>query len=412
MNNDYNFQVLNYQSIDSIYSNKDILKYPYNNLYLNAFYNKSINKTARYNISYNLVGTFSNSVSTEHFIFDKLSLPESQFNKNILELNHNLSTRYGFEKGKWKFDGGLNFKLDQIRGDFVRFNQNLSDTTLYVSKNYFRILPSATIEYTINDYSALKLSLAQTSESPFLNQLCDFINKQDIYKWKSGNSALKIVDYYSAYLGYLLEKEKVNASFEYFFNYTNNESEYLDIPITSLIYLNRPENIATKAETGIDFSFLFQPNNNLNFQLSSSIFHTYFDLNKLAKIAQESNLQIPESSKRDFGYYVKFSADYKLKTFYSSFYTTYYAKELTFEGYNNAYLNSSLSIGNRFFNNRLAVSLSLRNFFTDLFKHGSYSNNLGIINDTRSYSSRYKMLFNVSLQYKFNQGDRGTKDLQ
>ncbi|MCL2596752.1 MAG: outer membrane beta-barrel protein [Paludibacter sp.] len=411
--NDYDFQYLNYQNIDSLYFNKSISTLPYKNLYIDAFYNKSISKTSRFNISYNLDGSFYDSASTRYFIFNNLSLPESQLNKNVLALHHTLSIRYGFEKGKWKIDAGVNFKLDQNRADFVRYKQNSQDTTLHVCKNYFRLLPSATIVFALNSDSEIKLSLAQTSESPYYSDLCDFVNKQNIYRWKTGNSALKIVDFYSTYIGYLLEKEKFNASFEYFFNFTNNESENLDIPVTSLIYLNRPENIATKAETGIDLSFLLLPNNNLNFQLSSSIFHTYFDLKKLMQFAQGNDLQLPQSYKRDFGYYVKFSTEYKLKTFYSTFYTTYYAKELTFEGcYNNAYLNSSLSIGNRFLNNRLAVSLGLRNFFADLFKHGSYSNSLGIVNDTQADGSNYKMLFNLSMQYKFNQGDRGTKDLQ
>jgi len=102
--------------------------------------------------------------------------------------------------------------------------------------------------------------------------------------------------------------------------------------------------------------------------------------------------------------------EYKLKDFYAMFYTNYYAKELTFDGYDKPMIESSLSLGKRLFNKKLRLTLGINNIFSDLFEHGSYTNNFGIVSDTKLYGSRYKCNFYLSLQYSFNKGDRGTKD--
>ncbi|MDR2065023.1 MAG: hypothetical protein LBP85_04870 [Prevotellaceae bacterium] len=46
------------------------------------------------------------------------------------------------------------------------------------------------------------------------------------------------------------------------------------------------------------------------------------------------------------------------------------------------------------------------------FKRGSYSNNFGIINNTLYNGTTYKYTYGISLQYDFNKGDKGTKDLK
>ena len=219
---------------------------------------------------------------------------------------HNLSFRIGTQNSRWKLDGGINLKAMLINAVFLRYQLDEQDTTLTVKRLYFKILPSATIAYSLNDVSEVKLSLSLTSQPPYFLQLSNFIDKNNLYNWVSGNPDLKSVDYYSVYCGYTHNKEKWNASAEVFFNYTNNETENLSIPVNSLITLSKPENIAQNTNTGLDISFWYELNNKFNFSISSSFFHTFFNLKDLSSIAEQLNLILPDMSKRQFGYYVKY----------------------------------------------------------------------------------------------------------
>ena len=102
--------------------------------------------------------------------------------------------------------------------------------------------------------------------------------------------------------------------------------------------------------------------------------------------------------------------EYKIKKFYAMFYVNYYAKELTFDGYKKAWINSSFNVSKKFFNNKLRITVGVNNIFDDLVEHGSYSNNFGITSNTKITGSKYKRIYSFSIQYNFRQGDRGTKD--
>jgi len=94
------------------------------------------------------------------------------------------------------------------------------------------------------------------------------------------------------------------------------------------------------------------------------------------------------------------------------FYFNYYARELTFDGYNNPWINSSFSASKKFLNNKLRISLSVNNIFGEMIKHGSYSDILGVSSETITSGSSYKRLLIFVIQYNFGEGDRGTKNLR
>jgi hypothetical protein len=405
----YNYNTIISNDIDSTFNysnNRDLYT---KSFYFNIFYNKILSENSRWNLFYYLSTSFGDTSANKYYISDKLFLPQSQFDNNINQ-KHDLSWRIGTKLKKWKLDGGVNLKDNLIRGSYTRYNINVEDTVIPLNKNYFKILPSATIAYALSDTAELKLTLSQTSELPYFYQLSDYIDKNNLYSWKTGNSSLKPVDFYSAYLSYTYTIEKWNTSAEYFFNYTNNEVAHVSIPLTSLLTLSKPENLAKQSNTGVDLSLWVQVNSKFNFSISSSIFHTYYNTKFLANTAAYYNLPAENLVKKQFGYNVKYSMEYKIKKFYAMFYVNYFAKELTFDGYDKAWINSSFNISRKFLKDQFNVSLGINNIFDDLLEHGSYSNNFGIISDSKTTGSKYKRLYSISIKYVFRQGDRGTKD--
>ncbi|GHT18083.1 TonB-dependent receptor [Bacteroidia bacterium] len=411
-NSTYNYQKLNATSTDSIYKYSNIRDLTSNNLFFNIFFNHSISEKTRWNVSYNLAFDWINPLIYRQYILDELNLPAQQSSTNLNQ-RHNLSSRFGTEWKKWKFDAGLNLQGEWNDGQFVRYNASGNDTTLVVKNHYIRMLPSATIAFLPNEATEIKASFAKTAEFPYFLQLSDYVDKNNLYRWQSGNFALKPVDFYAMYLSYTYEVDKWNASAELFYNFTNNDIKNVSIPVNSLIFLTKPENIAKKSDVGIDLSAWYQITRKLNFTLSTSIYHTNFDLNSLTKTAAQQGLILPELTRRQFGYDIKYSMEYTLlKDIYTMFYVNYYSKELAFNGYEKGYVNSAFNVSKKFFNNKLRLTLSVNNIFSNFVKRGSYSNNFGVISNTFYGGTPYRYTYGISLQYDFNKGDRGTKDLK
>ncbi len=153
-------------------------------------------------------------------------------------------------------------------------------------------------------------------------------------------------------------------------------------------------------------------NGNFNFSVSSSIFHTFYDTRDITKTAALYDLTTDNLTKKEFGYNMKYNMEYKIKKFYAMFYVNYFSKELTFDGYNKAYINSSINISRKFLKDKLRITLGANNLFDDLAKHISYSNSFGVSSNTEMCDSKYKRLYTFSIQYTIGQGDRETKDLK
>jgi len=409
--NDNIFSIYNYRTIDSLYSeeNKRISDNYRIGYYL--LFNKPISKNARWNLSYNFNYNIKDNYRYESYTDDTLIYQKLIINNNSSQM-HNLSWRIGTKVKKWKFDGGINFNDTYINGNFKRYKSQNSDTTLFVEKNYLKLLPSATIAFAINDTEEVKLTLSQTSNFPYFNQLCNYVDKYNSFYWNSGNSEIKPVDFYSVYLGYTYSKEKWNATVEGFFNYTNNEVNYISYPLTSLLSLSKPSNIAEKTNTGIDLSTWFMVNKKINLSLSSSVFNVFYNTQNLANTATQFNLPVTKIKSVQFGYDIKLNMEYRLKSYYAMFYVNYFSRELSYDGYSYGRINSSFNISRRFLNNRLRVVVGINNIFDNLAKHGSYTEKFGITSTSKYSYSSYMPLYNLTIRYNFRYGDRGTENMK
>ena len=405
----FNYSTLNSINTDSINNYSNNRNFYSKTLYFNFLYNHSISSTSRWNISYNLSVGLQDSSANKHYAFNILNLPKSQFADNFKQ-QHDLSFRIGTQLKKWKIDGGVNLSANVINGSYLRYNLKERDTIISINKTYFKILPSATIAFSINDKEEIKLSLSKTTEMPYFNQLSDYIDRNNLYYWSSGNSELKPVDFYSIYLGYTFNKENLNASAECFFNYTDNQVAYISIPLSSLLVLTQPKNTSKVSNTGIDLSFWYMVNRKLNFSLSSSIFHKYYNSNSLANTAENYNLPVDSYTQRQLGYNIKYNMEYNINKVYAMFYIDYSAKQLTFDGYHKASINSSINLSRKFYNNKLRVTIGLNNLFNELVENGYYSSNFGVTDNTKITGSWYSRIYSFSVHYNFRQGDRGTRD--
>jgi len=397
----YTYQYISYSPFDSTYNNKAAWDWKQAGFWGGLYYNNPINAKTRWNCGwngwFNISGHTNNIVSQNEIVY----YPLTSFTKNTFQ-TQTAYWRIGTTIKKWKLDAGISAQYDKNVADFTRFDVNSKDTLLKVDNFSLKLLPSATIVFSPDSLEEIKFTYSKSIQSLWYNQLCDFIDKSNLYNWSVGNSKLVPTAYNNFYIGYSYNKEKWNINTDVFYSITNNDISTLTIPVTDVITETIPENIAHNSSIGIELASFVSINKKYDLNFSSSVNHT--DISS-------SDLSGTNLKEKDFGYNFKFNADIHLseKTT-GTFYVNYFSRQIIFTGYNYDYINSSFSVTHKFFANKLMMTLGVNNIFDDLLKHGSYYNYSGIIQNTIQYSSSYKPTYFLTLQYKFRQGDRGTKD--
>jgi hypothetical protein len=392
---------LNSISDDTTYKyNKDLEK-----KHIAAFgglhYNNPINIKTRWTFGWDgwfeLKGNDNNIINQNNIIY----YPNTSYTKSFVQFQ-TAYWRIGTTLKKWKFDGGISFDYNKNVVDYTHFNIKSKDTLFHINKDYFYWWPTTTIIFLIDSLQEIKFSYSKSIQSVWYDQLCDFVDKERPRNWSSGNSELKPTAYHNFYIGYLFNKQKWNINLDLFYNITNDDISYLTIPYNDLISFTKPANIAHSNKIGFDISSWISIKEKYDINLSSSINHTYIST---------ADINENEIKKKDFGYNVKLSTDILFNQKISgTFYINYFSREITFEGYKFDYINSSLSITYKFFDNKLLITSGINNLFDDLIDHGSYYNYGGINQTTIENSNYYQPTYFITLQYKFRQGDRGTKD--
>lgn len=401
-------ETYNYQYVSSVQTNNsENFKNESNrylpSVYIGLFHNHPVNSKTRWNCGWS--GWFQYNGHSDNVVSqnDVIDYPVTSYDKNKTQ-RQTASCRIGTTLKKWKLDAGISGEYDKNFADFTRYKTNSQDTLLTINKDYLSALPSATIIFSPDSLQEIKFTYSRSVQSVWYSQLCDFVDKENPRGWSSGNSKLLPASYNNLYLGYSYNKQTWNFSSDVFYSITNNDISYLTVPVNDIITISTPQNIAHNSSVGVELSAYttFKQKCDLNF--SSSINHTYIS---------STDFNGADLKKKDFGYNIKFSADVHLSDKNSgTFYINYFSREITFQGYNYDYINSSFSLTHKFFDSKLLLTIGINNLFDNLLKHGDYTNYSGIIQNITRYSTSYRPHYFITLQYKFRQGDRGTKDAE
>lgn len=400
-NNTYSYQYISAISIDSTYKYRSDQLQTRFSIYGGMFHNHPINAKTRWNCGWN--GWFLLKEEAENFITQNgvIDYPNSSADNGTTQ-RQSANWRIGTTLKKWKLDAGISAQYNKNVIAFTRYKVNSEDTLLKVNKDDLHVLPSATVVFSIDSLQEIKFTYSRSIQSVWYNQLCDFLNKESPRSWYSGNSKLKPTSYNNLYLGYSYNKPTWNFNADIFYSVTNNDVSYLTVPYNDVISITMPANISHNNSVGIELASWVSIKEKCDLNFSSSINQTSIETSTL----EDNGLK-----KKDFGFNVKFSSDIFLsqKTT-GTLYVNYFSREITFEGYKFDYINSSVSLTHKFFDNKLMLTLGVNNLFDDLIKHGKNYNYGGIIQETIETSSSYRPNYFITLQYKFRQGDRGTKE--
>ncbi|MFO7789625.1 MAG: TonB-dependent receptor [Bacteroidales bacterium] len=380
-----------------------------NRMAAGMYYNHPITEKTRWNARYR--GHYDRDYIDETKYFVDGQPVRSQYgNKTGYSTSQSLSLRFGTTLDKWKLDGGLEQEHKIYHHDYEHYTESLEDTTIKIRKNYYNLLPSATIQFTLDSLQDIKLSYSRSVRVPWSGYLSDFVVKRSPTSWRTGNPDLEPSAYNNVYLGYNFNKPMWNMSAELFYSQTDNEVSYMSYPVDEMLSISMPDNIAFQSKLGIDLSGYVSFDGKYSFSLSSSLYHSYIDATSLSESLEAQGVPVEEIVKRNYGFNAKLNSNIKIAENTSGMvYLNYHSRDISFKGYDYPSFSAMASISQHFFERQLMVSLSVRNLLTNLSKQGGYTDYAGVEN-TREiiFSTRHTPMYFLSVRYRFRKGDRNT----
>lgn len=190
------------------------------------------------------------------------------FNEQVQALYfqyHNTSTSK--QKGaSWNYATG-------IRAEQVNNNGETISQSTHFSNNYLKLFPTAHLAYNFNEKESIKISYGKRINRPGLGQLNPFVDITDILSPHSGNPNLKpeIINAYE--LSFNNGTPKLNFTTSLFARHSVNaiRSFYSQLPNGAI--LNKPMNIGTADNYGIESMIIGKPTRFYDYNLSATIFN-------------------------------------------------------------------------------------------------------------------------------------------
>ncbi|MFP4662816.1 MAG: TonB-dependent receptor domain-containing protein [Bacteroidales bacterium] len=407
--NAYDYQVLEGSPVDDSSTYRTVSTDKDAGFMTGMYYNHPVSEKSRWNMRYR--GRYSPVFSNESKHYMDGEPVKSQYeNQEGYTVNQSLSFRFGTKLNKWKLDAGLEQEHKAYHHNYDHYTESLEDTTIRVRKQYYNLLPSATIQFAIDSLQDIKLSYSRSVRVPWAGYLSDFVVKRSPTSWSTGNPDLEPSAYNNVYLGYNYNQALWNMSAELFYSQTNNEVSYMSYPVNEILSIRMPDNIAFQSRLGADLSAYVSFNGKYSLSFSSSIYHSYIDAASLSESLEAQGVPVEEIVKRNYGFSAKLNGSMKIaKSTSGKLYLNYESRDIRFDGYDFPSFSAMASFSQHFFERKLMISLSARNLLTNLTPQGNYNNYAGV-ESTREvlYSTRYTPVFSLSIKYRFRHGDRNT----
>ncbi len=379
-------------------------------VYVNAFYNNPLGDKLNWSVRYIFDATFNRKVSSEYFSNEEPVLMKNQGQRYHSAYNY-LSSNLTYFAGSWRLTGGISLEDKAFDGQFNYYDELAgADETQLVGKNYFRIIPSATVRYSFNWQHSISLTLANTWEYPDFERLKDFIDKRTNYQWSTGNPDLKPSPNYSAYLKYELFQNTWNFTPSIFVKYQDNLIANIPLQIDPLTRMLYPVNIAQQTKIGLDLSAGFRIKK-LSVNLYSSFYYTQFRICE-GQTYEGVDLSNAYPNSHDLNGHAYCMVTYRIKSVNLSSQLNYWNTGARFNGHSNDYVTLSINASRNFFKNKLLVNLGVSNLLRNLSPNTNHTENLGVITDSETFGYYNKPMFNLSLRYNFRYGSRNTENVQ
>jgi len=304
-----------------------------------------------------------------------------QNNFEYNQTDYNLYNSYHYVKNQWAFKGGVRLEATQI-------DEQLQFEDFDNKGNYFKIIPSVSIQYTL-DKGSINFGFSQRIQRPNVSELNPFQNLSDPKIISSGNPNLRPVVANNYELSYSnFKKGSIYVSLGY--SYVNNNIERVTTLLSDTVLKTTFENIGR--------------NRNLSLNVSTS--NSITDKLRLTSNGQLNYISLKGSYKDQsfqndgFRTSLRLSMNYQIADGLRSVLSmNYTSSEIRLQGKTTSYPSVSLNVSKQLFDKRLSIFASISNPFSKFINVDNYTKSLDFYQS--SYSQYYYRTFVVSLNYSF-----------
>ncbi|WP_295093834.1 outer membrane beta-barrel family protein [uncultured Flavobacterium sp.] len=334
---------------------------------------------------------------------------------NTLEYKENINalyTQYGFKVNKFSYLFGLRWEDTDI-------HVNLLDNSVFNTKKYNNLFPSAFVSYEISDQSNFSASYSKRLSRPrgrFMNPAVNYASNVNIFQ---GNPDLdpSLTDKYD--IGYIKKWDKVTFNTSAYFEDTKDVFSFVRSPTGDVvtpdgevvtpapgetvegtpIIKSQPINLGKEQKFGFEFTFNYTPykwwklNSNFNFfNVKTTGEHSYTDTRGNVIVQNLDNQANSWFARVNSKVTLPYKIDWQLTAMYNGEQKTAQGKNLGQFGMNTAFSKDVMK-------DKATIAFNISDVFNSR-KMRSYT----YLDDVNSYSEFQfrKRQFNLSFTYRFN----------
>ncbi|MCP2027835.1 outer membrane receptor protein involved in Fe transport [Flavobacterium sp. HSC-32F16] len=325
---------------------------------------------------------------------------------NTLEYKENINAlyaQYGLKVNKFSYLFGL-------RWEDTNIEVNLLDNSVFNTKKYNNLFPSAFISYEISDQSNLTASYSKRLTRPrgrFMNPALNYSSNINIFQ---GNPDLdpSLTDKYD--VGYIKRWDKVTFSTSAYFEDTKDVFSFVRTPngdnVDGIpVILSRPINLGKEQKYGFEFTFNYTPfkwwklNSNFNlYNVKTTGENTYIDTQGNSVVQNLNNQANTWFARMNSKISLPYKIDWQLNG-------TYNGEQKTAQGKNLDQFSMNTAFSKDILKDKATIAFNISDIFNSrIMRSYTYLQNDTTLESQKSYSEMQfrKRQFNLSFTYRFN----------
>jgi len=364
-------------------------------------------------------GSFGD-LNNQYIITDNQGNPDPKLS-NTLEYKENINaiySQYGFKVNKFSYLFGLRWEDTNIQ-------VNLLDTSVFNTKKYNNLFPSAFVSYEISDQSNFTASYSKRLSRPrgrFMNPATNYSSNVNIFQ---GNPDLdpSLTDKYD--IGYIKRWDKLTFNTSAYFENTKDVFSFVRTPTGDVVnsdgivvtpkpgetvegipvILSRPINLGREQKFGFEFTLNYTPfkiwriNSNFNFyNVKSTGENTYIDTKGNTVVQNLDNQANTWFARINSKLTLPYKIDWQLSAVYNGEQKTAQGKNLGQFGMNTAFSKDVLK-------DKATIAFNISDIFNSrIMKSYTYLENDVTHESQKAYSEMQfrRRQFNLSFTYRFN----------
>lgn len=238
-----------------------------------------------------------------------------------------------------------------VRAEYTDIDATQRDFGGAFSDNYFNVLPSAILTYSLSDFNKLKLAYFPRIGRPSIEYINPYINYSDEFNLKQGNPELDPELSHNVELGYSGIFGRSSFNINAFYRFTNNAIEIVG-NVEDGVSMSTYGNYAQNATTGVNMNISSRFFNKLMVSLNGDVYYKDIKSNSMDLENDGFEYKLHLFSSFQFG-----------KGWSAEGFGMYNARTVMLQGVNSGYYFYSLGVKKSILQGKADVRVSVSNIF-------------------------------------------------